>query len=192
MKSELDRSKASFKLDLIETANADPMLMPADLKLLIAYISVMAWPSCKTWLAPSLGMAMTGLSHGQFWKSRALLQGRNEAKRAYLLAARNSGKVARYSLVNPWRDEARAHVAAMTGYFQEADRQKKEQKRANRSLQNLEGREGGCPSKIWSPVPPKFGGYTPLMMTPRKRDAGDENRDGSNPELMNDNRQSVS
>ena len=66
MKAELDRSKASFKLDLVETANADPALNPADLKVLAAYVAVMAWPSCKAWLAAAQAMAMTGLSDRQF------------------------------------------------------------------------------------------------------------------------------
>ncbi|TIQ96698.1 hypothetical protein [Mesorhizobium sp.] len=180
MKAELDRSKASFKLDLIETANIDPMLTPADFKVLAAYVAVMAWPSCKTWLAAPLGMAMTGLSHGQFWKSRARLLGENDERRAYLVEARGRPqKIAAYHLVNPWRDEARERVKAMTAYHREVDREKKLKKQAAASLQKVEGQNEGGPSKNWSSVPPEFAGNIPLEITPREEEAGDE-KPGSN------------
>lgn len=186
MKSELDRSKASFKLDLLETANADPVVSAADFKLLASYVAVMAWPSCKTWLVEPLGKAMTGLSHGQFWKSRARLLGDNEEKRAYLIAVRQDGKVSTYKLINPWRDEARSLVEAKLDYHREAERQRKANKRpsssvqnlegqkADLSLQNLEGNKGPRPSKKWGPVPPENGGNTPLEITPK--DIGREER----------------
>lgn len=179
MKRELDKSKASYKLDLIETANADPIITAADMKLLAAYVAVMAWPSCKTWLVEALGRAMTGLSHGQFWKSRARLLGDNEEKRAYLIAVRQGGKVRTYKLINPWRDEARELVAAKLAYHREVDRQRQAAKRPAPSLQNLEGQKDGCPSKIWSPVPPENGGNTPLL-TPPKIIGRDEPDIGSN------------
>ncbi|RUW26335.1 MULTISPECIES: hypothetical protein [unclassified Mesorhizobium] len=179
MKVELDRSKASFKLDLIETANIDPMLTPADFKVLAAYVAVMAWPSCKTWLASTRAQALTGLGDRQFRNSRAVLLGKNEAKRAYLVPARSGGKVSTYKLVNPWRDEARQHVEAMTAYHKEIERQKKAKKRADLSLQNLPGQEDACPGKICRSVPAKSAGYSPSMITPREEEAGDE-KHGSN------------
>lgn len=191
MKKELDKSKASFKLDLIETANADPMLSPADFKLLSAYVAVMAWPSHRTWLAASLAMAKTGLSHGQFWKSRARLLGDNAQKRAYLITARSGGKVATYKLINPWRDAAIEHVDAMTAYHRETERQKKAGKRAASSLQNMEGQEVGlslhrmegqqepCPSRICSSVPPENSSYYPSIITPSKNGVRDEVSRGS-------------
>lgn len=137
MKKELDKSKASFKLDLIETANADPVVTASDLKLLAAYVSVLEWPSCKTWLVESLATAKTGLSHGQYWKSRARLLGKNEEKRAYLIAIRQCRKVATYKLVNPWRDEALELIDAKLAYHREVERQRKAAKRAATSLQKM-------------------------------------------------------
>ncbi|RWI46374.1 MAG: hypothetical protein EOQ93_29870 [Mesorhizobium sp.] len=175
MKAELDRSKAAYKLDLIETANVDPMVTQPDFKLLCAYVAVMAWPTCRTWLTAPLGMAMTGLSHGQFWKSRSRLLGENDAGRAYLVEARgNRQKVTAFHLINPWRDEARERVKAMMAYHREADRQKKSKKRAAASLQAMEGQNAGCPSTLWSSVPPDCGGNTPLEIPPREEEAGDE------------------
>lgn len=186
MKKELDRSKASFKLDLIETANADPMLTPADFKLLAAYVAVMAWPSHRTWLTASLAMAKTGLSHGQYWKSRGRLLGENSEKRAYLIAVRSGGKVATYKLINPWRDEAIQHVDAMTAYHREAERQKKAGKRASSTIQNMEGQDidlslhrmegqkAPCPSRICSSVPPENSSYYPSVITPSKNGVRDE------------------
>lgn len=191
MKKELEKSKASYKLDLIETANADPMLSPADFKLLAAYVAVMAWPSHKTWLAASLAMAKTGLSHGQFWKSRARLLGDNAEKRAYLIAVRSGGKVATYKLINPWRDEAIEHIDAMTAYYREIERQKKAGQRAS-SIQNMEGQEGDlslhrmegqkrpCPSKICSSVPPENSSYYPSVITPSKNGVRDDGSLSSN------------
>lgn len=167
MKKELDKSKASFKLDLIETANADPMVSPADLKVLAAYVAVMSWPSCKTWLATTLAMAMTGLSDRQFEKSRARLLGKNDAGRSYLVAARQSGKVAAYLLINPWRDEARAHVETMLGYHREVARQKKAKKRAASSPKNVRGQNTPCPRKIFGPVPEICSDNTPLEIPPK-------------------------
>ncbi len=189
MKKELDRSKASYKLDLIETANADPILSPYDFKVLVAYVAVMSWPSCRAWLSPTLAMSMTGLSHGQFWKSRAVLLGKNPADRAYLLEGRATQKtVSNYQLVNPWRDEARAHVEAMTGYHKEVARKKKEQKRANLSIHGVEGQEPACPSTIRSSVPPHCGVYTPLMITPRKKGVREEDIEGGTVVLLNQRR----
>lgn len=174
MKKELDSSKASFKLDLIETANADPIVRPADLKVLAAYIAVMDWPTHKAWLASSRGMAVTGLSHGQFWTSRSRLLGNNDEKRAYLIAVRNGGKVATYKLINPWRDEALDMIAARLAHNREVQRQKKVARRAKSSLQNLEGPFDAGPSRICSSVPPDSRPYSPLVTPPREEGAGEK------------------
>ncbi|ESX32874.1 hypothetical protein NKH47_17850 [Mesorhizobium sp. M1060] len=179
MKEELDRSKASFKLDLIETANIDPTLTPADFKVLAAYVAVMAWPSCKTWLASTRAQALTGLGDRQFRISRGRLLGKNDAGRAYLTPAKSGGKVSTYRLINPWRDEARQHADAMTSYHKEVERQKKATKRADLSLQNLPGQNPVCPGKICRSVPAKSAAYSPSMITPREEGAVD-NEHGSN------------
>jgi hypothetical protein len=179
MKREIEKSKASFKLDLIETANVDPMVGPADFKVLCAYAAVIDWPSCRTWLASSLAQAMTGLSDRQFRESRKRLLGKNEEKRAYLFPARQDGKVKKYRLVNPWRDEAQALVDAKLAYHREVERQRKAATRASSSRQNLPGQQadlsrqnipgqnGGCPGKICRSVPAKSAAYTPLLNPPR-------------------------
>jgi hypothetical protein len=179
VKTELDKSKASFKLDLMETANADPMVSPADFKVLCAYAAVIEWPSCRTWLSSSLAQAMTGLSDRQFRESRKRLLGKNDERRAYLFPARQDGKVAKYRLVNPWRDEAKALVDAKLAYHREVERQRKAASRAGLSRQNLQGQEaelsrqnvpgqkGGCPGRICRSVPAEFAAYTPLGITPR-------------------------
>lgn len=181
MKAELDKSKASFKLDLIETANVDPMLTPADFKLLLAYVSVIQWPSCKAWLSEPLGMAMTGLNRAQFWKSRARLRGGNDEGRAYLLEARfRKQKVAEFNLVNPWRDEAIALRTAMMEYHREVVRQQKSTKRAASSLQNLETQNRVGPSRIYKSVPPDNSSNTPLVNPPRKKGNRVENKPSAN------------
>lgn len=179
MKADFDKSKASFKLDLMETANADPMVSPADFKVLCAYAAVMKWPSGRTWLAASLAQAMTGLSERQFRSSRACLLGKNEARRAYLVPALRAGEVAAYRLINPWRDGARKHIEAMTAYHKEVERQKKASQRsalsrknlhgqeADLSLQDLPGQNESCPGKICRSVPAKFAAYTPKVITPK-------------------------
>ncbi|TGT36202.1 hypothetical protein [Mesorhizobium sp. M8A.F.Ca.ET.165.01.1.1] len=179
MKEELDRSKASFKLDLIETANIDPTLTPADFKVLAAYVAVMAWPSCKTWLASTRAQALTGLGDRQFRTSRARLLGKNDAGRAYLTPAKAGGKVSTYRLINPWRDDARLHADARTSHLKEIERQKKAAKRADLSLQNLPGQNSACPGKICRSVPAKSAAYSPSMITPREEGAGEDNA-GSN------------
>ncbi|ESZ17550.1 hypothetical protein NKI32_19850 [Mesorhizobium sp. M0761] len=187
MKKELDTSKASFKLDLIETANADPVMTAADLKLLAAYMSVMEWPSGKAWLSITLGCAKTGLSERQYWTSRTRLAGKNEAKRPYMIAAGGSGTVDAFKLINPWRDEAIEHVAAMTAFHRERLRQQKAKSRLKKitsqtsdvSLQPLQGHNPGCHCKICSPVTATIADKYPSDSTPRKEGAG-KNNPGSN------------
>lgn len=184
MKKDLDRSKASFTLDLIETANADPVVSPADFELLSAYVTVMAWPSCKAWLVEPLGRAKTGLSHGQFWKSRNRLLGDNEEKRAYLIAVRHGGKVSTYKLINLWRDEARTLIDAKLGHHREVARQRKESKRAAPSLQNLEGQKPVCPSRKWRDKTTlslqKMGPITPQLFPQERKEAGEDIERASN------------
>lgn len=180
MKKELDKSKASFKLDLIETANADPMVRPADFKVLAAYVALMKWPSCKTWLSTTLAMSMTGLSDRQFEKSRARLLGRNDERRAYLIPIMQVGKVAAYMLINPWRDEARAHVDAKLAYHREVARQKKANQRASMSPNSVRGQERGCPRTLFGSVPELCSDNTPLVITPRKKGGREEGSQGSN------------
>jgi hypothetical protein len=189
MKSELDRSKASFKLDLIETANADPMLSAADFKVLAAYVAVMAWPSCRSWLASSLAQAMTGISDRQFRESRKRLLGNNIDRRAYLIPVRQGGgKVSTYMLINPWRDEARALVDAKMAYHREVERQRKAGKRAALSRQNLQGQNGGCPGKICRSVPANSAAYYPSMITPSKKDSRGEDDQGAKVVKMADHK----
>ncbi|KQZ25832.1 hypothetical protein ASD50_20630 [Mesorhizobium sp. Root552] len=175
MKRELDRSKASFKLDLMETANADPMVTGADLKLLSAFVSVMEWPSCRAWLSPVLARAKTGLSERQYWTSRARLAGDNKAKRPYLIPAKGGQAVASFKLINPWREEAIEHVIAMTAYHKESERQRKAKARKKKSasksedlsLQSVQGHEPGCPCRICSSVPAEFADKYPSCSTPK-------------------------
>jgi len=179
MTREHDKSKASFKLDLIETANADPMVGPADFKVLCAYAAVIEWPSCKTWLASSLAQAMTGLSDRQFRDSRKRLLGMNDEGRAYLFPVRQDGKISKYRLFNPWHDEAEALIKTKLAYHREVARQKKAQQRASAPRQNLQGHEvemswqnlpgqnGACPGKFCRSVPANSAAYTPLVNPPR-------------------------
>lgn len=192
MKKELDKTKASFKLDLIETANADPALTPADLKVLAAYVALMAWPSCKTWMAAAQAMAMTGLSDRQFEKSRVRLLGKNPAGRAYLVAARQSRSVSTYVLINPWRDEARTHIEAMRAYHKEVARLKKARQRVALSPKNVRGQIPTCPRTEFGAVPEKNSDNTPLVITPSKKGVREEGSPASNVVPFNINRKSAS
>lgn len=180
MKAELDTSKASFKLDLIETANADPMLSKPDFKLLAAFVAVMTWPSCKTWLTAPLAQAMTGLSERQFRESRLSLQGNNAAKRAYLVPARQAGKVSTFLLVNPWRDEAKLHIAALTDHYKDVVAQKKAKQRTNLSRQTVQGQDQACPGKLCRSVPANCAAYTPLGLPQERKEDREENQERSN------------
>ncbi len=177
--SDADKTKASFKLDLIETAAADPVIGASDLRLLIAYASVIEWPSGRTWLAWSLASAKTGLSERQFRQSRDGLRGNNEAKRAYLRPARRGGEVVAYTLVNPWMDESRAHVQAMLKYHRAVAAEKKANQRLKMSRQNLQGQEEACPGKICRSVPAKSAAYYPSVV-PQEDENGREDISGSN------------
>lgn len=127
-----DRSKASFKLDLIETVNADPALEASDLKLIAAYAAVVDWPSRQSWLSTSRARAMTGLSERQVSNSRARLAGGNVAGRVYLSELRRDGLTTVYRVDNPWLEDHRQHVAIMTEHFRG---QQKERQAERRRLQ---------------------------------------------------------
>lgn len=168
MKKDLDTKKASFKLDLIETANVDPVIRPADFKLLAAYVAVLEWPSSQCELAMTLAMAKTGLSDRQIEKSRARLLGRNEEGRAYLCPVRRTSNSARYMLVNPWRDEARERTIAMLRYHQDAERQKKSKKRASMSPNFVRGQNGPVPEFCSVMSPNSVRVSTPISTPTRK------------------------
>jgi hypothetical protein len=192
MNRGLDTSKASFKLDLIETANADPMVTPADFKVLSAYAALMKWPSCKSWLATTMAMAMTGLSDRQFEKSKARLLGKNEERRAYLTPIMHGGKVATFMLINPWRDEARVRVDAMLAYHREVARQKKATIRASLSPNTIRGQEVACPRTQFGSVPELSSVNTPLLITPKEKKVRGEDARGSNVVPFNIERRSAS
>lgn len=202
MKKELESSKASFKLDLIETANADPMLSPSDFKVLAAYAAVMDWPSGRTWLAGTLAQAMTGVSERQFRESRNVLRGKNDAKRVYLRPARKDGKVSAYTLVNPWRDDAIMHVEAQTAYHRAVAAQKKAGQRADANRQNLPGQVVGLSRQNLqgqkSDVPAEFAGLSrqnlppiPPYDYPNKKGVREEGSLGSNVVPIDINRRSA-
>lgn len=187
MKNELDKSKASFKLDLIETANVDPMIRPADFKLLAAYVSLMEWPSCRCELAMSLAMAKTGLSDRQIEKSRARLLGKNAEGRAYLSPVRRRSNSARYMLINPWRNESRDHTIAMLRYHQEAERQKKSKKRAALSPNSVRGQNEAVP-EFCSVLSPNSVRVSTPMSTPSKKERRAESPPRSNVVPINTSR----
>jgi hypothetical protein len=187
MTKDHDRSKASFKLDLIKTANADPSLKPADFKLLVAYAEVMEWPSGRTWLATSLALALTGLSERQFRTSRDRLRGQDGGRR-YLDVARRGGRIAAYRLINPWLDDAKAHIEAMVEYHKGVERSRKAMSRMKKpasqssdlSRQILPGQNPDCPGRICRPVPAEFAAYNPTRITPRKKGGREESPLGPN------------
>jgi len=180
MKKELDSSKASYKLDLIETANVDPIIKPADFKLLAAYVAVMEWPSCQCELAMTLAMAKTGLSGRQIELSKRRLLGKNEEGRAYLSPVRRRSNLSRYMLVNPWRDEARERTIAMLGYHQAVERQRKAKKRALLSPQNSSGDKMGLSPENSSVMSPENSSGKYPYEYPNKDKGREENSPGSN------------
>ncbi|MCO6386219.1 hypothetical protein [Aliihoeflea sp. 40Bstr573] len=122
-------SKASFKLDLIETVNADPMMEPSDLKLIAAYAALMQWPKREAWLSTSRARAMTGLSERAVTDSRRRLSGKNEMNRVYLKPVRKSGLTQVFRIENPWREDCRQHVAIRTEHFRESQAERQAERR---------------------------------------------------------------
>lgn len=162
-------SKASFKLDLIEFANSDPLLKPSDLKVLAAYAAVLDWPCRHAYLASTLGQAKTGLSDRQLRASRARLAGKNAAKRKYLHKVRiDASGVTVFRVENPWKKEdVDQHVAILLAHFKEQERDKKALQR-----QILQGRKVACPGTFSGDVPADISAidpvYTPQDMAPKK------------------------
>jgi hypothetical protein len=130
-----DKSKAAFKLDLIETVNADPQLEASDLKVIAAYTAVMKWPRREAWLSTSRARAMTGLSERQISNSRARLAGKlkrkekEKAPRVYLNEVRKEGITTVYRIENPWRDDCRQHVAILTEAYREKQKDRQAERR---------------------------------------------------------------
>lgn len=145
--SKVDRSKAAFKLDLIETVNADPLLEGSDLKLIAAYLSVMTWPKREAWLSISRARAKTGLSERQISNSRQRLagvpqKGKDKPGRTYLSPQRKDGLTTIYRVENPWLEDSRAHVAEMTDHLRELQTERKaERRRIERVPANSAGTE---------------------------------------------------
>lgn len=129
MTDDSDSSKASFKLDLIETVNADPVMEASDVKIIAAYAAVMAWPKREAWLSISRARAMTGLSERQVTNSRKRLSGDNRGRRSYLVPLRKDGLTTVFRVENPWREDSRQHVAIMTAHFREAQKERQAQRR---------------------------------------------------------------
>jgi hypothetical protein len=125
---DADRNKASFKLDLIETVNADPLMKASDLKLIVAYSAMMQWPKREAWLSTSRARAMTGLSERQVISSRNRLTGGNDLKRKYLTELRRLGQSTVFRIENPWREDSRQHVAIET----ERHRERQAERQADR------------------------------------------------------------
>jgi len=141
-------SKASFKLNLIETVNADPVMKASDVKLIAAYAAVLQWPEREAWLSTSRARAMTGLSDRQVRASRARLAGKNSAKRTYLHMLRKHGSTSIFRVDNPWWEDSRQYVAVTLDYYRGLERAKK-----SLSRQNLQGRKRCCPGRKFGDVP---------------------------------------
>jgi hypothetical protein len=122
-----DASKASFKLDLIETVNADPKVkQPSDLKLLAAYCSVMGWPKRRAWLSTSRARAMTGLAESQVSTSRKRLQ-----EQGYLKEDGTERGTKAFILENPRRDDIRQHIAITTEHLRDKQAERQATRRAH-------------------------------------------------------------
>jgi hypothetical protein len=122
-----DKSKASFKLDLIETVNADPKVkQPSDLKLLAAYCSVMGWPKRRAWLSTSRARAMTGLAESQVSTSRKRLQ-----EQGYLKEDGTERGTKAFILENPRRDDIRQHIAILTEHLRDKQAERQATRRAH-------------------------------------------------------------
>lgn len=117
-----NRSKASFKLDLIETVNADPKMRPRHLALIAAYLGVMQWPRRRAWLSTSRARAMTGLAESQISPCRKDLVDRGYLKPDGLYRGASA-----FVVENPHCEDIRQHVAVTVEWLRErqADRQAK-------------------------------------------------------------------
>lgn len=171
--SDTAASKASFKLDLIETVNADPAMEASDVKLIAAYAAVMGWPKREAWLSSSRARAMTGLSERQVSNSRSRLAGQNKARRTYLSEIRKDGLTTVFRIENPWREDCRQHVAIMTEQFREGQKERQaERRRVVRVPATVADTETDCPRNECSNVPATVAGnipsYTPQDIALKK------------------------
>ncbi|RWE11559.1 MAG: hypothetical protein EOS61_15630 [Mesorhizobium sp.] len=104
--AKVEASKASFKLTLIETVAADPLLQPSDLSLTVAYLAFLTWPARKVWLTTTAARARTGLSERQIATSRARL-----LDRKYLVDTETKKGFSQvFRVDNPRAEEMRDHV----------------------------------------------------------------------------------
>jgi hypothetical protein len=157
--SDADRSKASFKLDLIETVNADPKMQASDLKLVVAHLSVMSWPKRTAWLSISRARAMTGLSERQIINSRKRVR-----ERGYLSVPPSDPDARVFTLENPRRDDMRQHVAILMDHLknQQAERQAERRRHAKAVTANsADTEEAMSQSPSECDVSANFAGYYP-------------------------------
>lgn len=119
-----DASKASFKLNLIETVDADPLMQPSDLKLLCAYLAKLNWPNRRTWLSISHARARTNLSERQVIASRARL-----CERGYLIEVGTEGSTKIFRAENPRHQDMMQHIAIMTAHYRDAQKQRQAERR---------------------------------------------------------------
>ncbi|BCH22079.1 hypothetical protein [Mesorhizobium sp. L-8-3] len=120
-------AKGSFKLDLIETVNADPQMKPADLAVIVAYLGKLQWPKRLAWLSASHARALTGLSERQINLSRTRLMDRK-----YLVSKGLQGTSRLFEIQNPRLAEMRMHVQETTDHYREAVKERQASRRALR------------------------------------------------------------
>ena len=154
-------SKASFKLDLIETVNADPMMKPSDLALVAAHLTFMTWPDRLSWLSMSRARAATGMSERQIGYSR-----RRIAKRGYLKFVERRGTTSVFQIENTRTEDMRHHVALLTGNFREKQKNRQAERRRIWRVQakiadtapTVSHSDGDCN------VPARFAGNSPRLI----------------------------
>jgi hypothetical protein len=109
------KSKASFKLSLIETVAADPKLQPSDLSLIVAYLAFLTWPARTAYLTTTAARARTGLSERQISTSRDRLLGRD-----YLVDTETKKRASQvFRIENPRADEIIDHIAYTVEFLKE-------------------------------------------------------------------------
>lgn len=155
-----NRSKASFKLDLIETVAADPAMQPSDLALVVAYVAMMQWPSREAWLSTSRARAASGLSERQVNNSRARLQ-----ERGYFEPVRMQGTTKIYRIANPHRADIRQHVAITTEHLKAEQNERQSVRRRlwkARHANSAETEEPLSQSPGECDIPANFAGNFPV------------------------------
>ena len=152
-------SKASFKLDMIETVNADPQMQPSDLALVAAHLCVMKWPKRTAWLSISQARARTGLSERQIINSRARIIQRGYFKRP---KSDTTGRI--FTMENPRREAMRMHVDEAASHLKviQAERQAERRRIAKAVSANSAGTEDALSqSPSDCDVPANSAGYYP-------------------------------